>query len=264
MALNVLPPIQRIVASSLDSAGAAQYDYAARGLQVSLQLLVGGLVLASLPDWTVIRRRSRVLRVGVTRATAFATLLLLVAASVLLVAIEPIVKAVLERGAFTPADTETVSLLVRLLLPGFVAEGITLVLTQALLATRFTRLFIGIGFIRFAIQAVLTLTLGLVLGAIGVALAYSTTLALTVVLTTVAAARVGILRGGASVLARGILAGGASAVAAALLLAVGAEWVWLSAVIVVTVGAAGAYALRLIEIIPAGMARWLSPSGDRA
>jgi putative peptidoglycan lipid II flippase len=259
VALNALPPMQRILATSVENAGAAQFDYAARGLHVVLQLLVGGLVISSLPDWTTMRRRARHLRLDVTRATSFAALLLVVAGSVLLVAVTPVVALVLERGAFEVADTDAVALLVRLLLPGFVAEGLTLVMTQALLATKFTRIFWSIGFIRFAIQATLTVVLGVAMGAVGVAIAYTVSVVATASMTAIAAARVGMFRGGSALLWRTAAVASGVVVAAGGLLLIGEEWAWLSAAVIVVVALAGVALMDLGELIPQGIIKRLRP-----
>jgi peptidoglycan biosynthesis protein MviN/MurJ (putative lipid II flippase) len=254
-ALNALPPLQRLVASSVDASGAAQFDYAARGLQVVTQLLIGGLVISSLPDWTTMRHDAPGLRRQVTRASSSAFLLLIVAASVALVAIEPMVGILLERGAFGPDDTVAVSLLVVILLPGFVAEGLTLVLTQALLATKQTRQFLWINASRFLAHGIMTLLLGTAYGAIGVAAAYSISLVMTAAWTGIVVIRAGLAQWNSSLIAR-VATVAASAIAAALLLSLlGRDWAWVSGAAVLAVAGSGAYLLRLSELVPPGLQR---------
>jgi putative peptidoglycan lipid II flippase len=248
--LSIVAPLQRIVATSIAAEGAAQFDYASRGLMVVLQLVIGGLIISTLPEWSSIRRRARILRQEITRATALTALLLATAGALLFVAVIPVVTLFLQRGAFTADDTAAVSLLVRLMIPGLVAEGLFLVVSQALLAAKFTRAFLLAGFGRVAITVILTISLGLPFGSVGVAVAYAAGLLLSVTLAAVPAVQAGMFRGGGSLLRRTAVVSVSILTLGALLSLAGDEWAWLSAAAIVA-AALGAIAVgRLIEVMP--------------
>jgi putative peptidoglycan lipid II flippase len=264
IALNLLIPLQRMVASAFEAAGAAQLDYAARGLQVVLQMLVGGLAMASLADWSRPGQGRRV-RVGVSRATALAALLLVVSGSVIVVSAQPLVATLLERGAFDAADTRTVSTLLIILVPGFVAEGLAVVLSQGLLAIRFTRLFLRVNAIRFALHLVLIVVLGQAWGVVGVAAAYVIALVATLVMTIVGAAQIGLFRGNASLLARTAAAATLIGTTAVTLAPLGESLAILSTIGVLAVATIAFVMFRLGELLPAGWIRGMGrPAGERA
>lgn len=173
--LNTIAPVERVVASSASAASAAQYNYAIRSLAIVLQLLVGGFMLASLGDWSSLVRNDEhgQLRRSLARTSVFSLLLLVLAASIALVAGQQIVALVYQRGAFTAADTNAVTTLLLIALPGFCAEGLVLVFSQALVAARRNGAAIGIGLVNVAVRLGLIFTLGLAWGAKGVAGAYS-------------------------------------------------------------------------------------------
>ena len=60
--LGLLPALQRVIAATIDPSGAAQFDYAARGIQVAQQLLIGGLLIAVLPEWSAKHSQSSDIR----------------------------------------------------------------------------------------------------------------------------------------------------------------------------------------------------------
>jgi putative peptidoglycan lipid II flippase len=173
IALSLVPPIQRLAAGAVDVAGTARFDYAARSLQAAQQLLIGGLLVALLPDWSRIADDPARFKARVSTTVTSVALLLSTAGVVALVAAPQLVALVFERGAFTQADTASVASLIRLMSLGFVAEGITLVLVQAAFARQRAGLAIRVGFMRVGVQLALTLAFGLVAGAEGVAVAYS-------------------------------------------------------------------------------------------
>ena len=176
IAISLLAPIQRVAAGSLEVAGTARFDYAARSLQAVQQLLIGGLLVAVLPDWSRIAGDPAHFKARVSMTVTGAALLLSTAGIVALVAAPQLVALVFERGAFTQDDSAAVASLIRLMSPGFVAEGITLVLVQAAFANHRSELAIRVGFIRVGLQLLLTLSLGLIAGAAGVAMAYTITM----------------------------------------------------------------------------------------
>lgn len=173
--LSLIPPIERVVASTQDTAGGAEYFYASRSLAVVQQLLIGGAALASLGDWSAMLRTfdRSVLARSVASRLAAAGVLLAVASAIAVVAAPEIVALVYERGQFTASDTDSVSLILLIALPGFVAEGLSLIVGQALLAARETRVAIGIGYGNFALRLTAVIVFGAVWGAVGVAAGYS-------------------------------------------------------------------------------------------
>ena len=191
VALTMVAPLERIVASIHGPAGAADYNYAIRSLAIAEQLLVGGLVLASLGDW------SRLWRMGdesafnhaVWRAAGLAMMVLVLAGSMGAVASHWLVALVYEHGRFTSADTALVARLLVLAIPGFCAEGISLVLAQALLASRRNRTAVAIGFCNFGVRVVALFVFGVPYGARGVAVAYSVGTILVLVPLVVAVLR---------------------------------------------------------------------------
>ena len=190
--LGLLPILQRLVAGAGDPAGAVRFDYAIRGTTVAQQLLIGGLVVAALPDWSARRRAGRTIGRDAATTGLIACLLLVAAASVAFVAAPVLTAAAFQRGAFHSADTDAVATAVRWLLVGFVAEGIGLVLVQAIVAAGRNDLALVIGFGRLAIQVIATVVLGISFGAVGVSAAYSVAFALAGVAIVVLARRHGL------------------------------------------------------------------------
>jgi peptidoglycan biosynthesis protein MviN/MurJ (putative lipid II flippase) len=181
VALSFVPPIQRVFAGSIDAVGVARLDYAARSLVAAQQLLIGGLLIAILPDWSRQSRETTRFRSNVGATITVASIGVATAGAIALVAAPELTKLVFERGAFGEADTQGVALLVRLMAIGFVAESISLVLVQALYAAHRASFAIGLGLGRVALQMGLTAALGLTLGATGVAVAYTVTMILLAV-----------------------------------------------------------------------------------
>jgi putative peptidoglycan lipid II flippase len=173
--LSAIVPIERVLASSEDSAGGAQYFFASRSLMVGQQLIVGGALLTILSTWSILYSRGQVerLRRSVWATTAVGTVLLVAASCLAIVAGEQIVALVYQHGNFTARDTEVVTDLLLLSLPGFCAEGIGLILSQGMLAARHNRATITIGVGNFALRLSLIFALGYEFGAYGVAAAYS-------------------------------------------------------------------------------------------
>jgi peptidoglycan biosynthesis protein MviN/MurJ (putative lipid II flippase) len=243
---SMVPVLQRILAAIDDPSGAARFDYAARATQVAQQLLIGGLLLAILPDWAAVHRRSTRIGRRVLSATVVGAFVLTTGATIGLVAAPSLIQLAFQRGAFTAVDTAAVALVARVLLPGFVAEGLALILVQAMLATARNDLALGLGFFRVAVQALLTLLLGIAIGAVGVAVAYSVSSVLSLSYALFICARLGFLRGGAQLMLR-------SGVACALTVAAGAAATiagpivppWLGATAVLSVAALTGFFLGL-------------------
>jgi len=173
--LAFVPPFERIMASAHSAGGAAAFNYALRSLAVAQQLLVGGWVLASLGDWSTLVRSKDVVafRASLRRTLSGATILLVLAASLAIVLGDHLVAAVYQRGAFSAADTRLVTRLLMFALPGFCAEGIGLILSQALLAHRRNGTAIAIGGVSFLLRGAAAYLCGVRWGAAGVAAGYS-------------------------------------------------------------------------------------------
>jgi peptidoglycan biosynthesis protein MviN/MurJ (putative lipid II flippase) len=190
--LTTFLPLERVMAAETGPSAAAQYNYALRSLAIVLQLLVGGVVLASLGDWSARRHElGERLRAAIVRTASAAALVLTAAAAVAAIAAASLVGIVYEHGAFSARDTEAVSELLVIALPGFVAEGVTLVLSQVLLAYHRNKHAIAIGFLNFGVRAPLIVILGFEWGARGVAAAYSTSMVVIVVVQLAVLARIG-------------------------------------------------------------------------
>ena len=217
--LGLLPVLQRLVAGAGDAAGAVQFDYALRGTTVAQQLLIGGLIVAALPDWSGRLQAGRAIGRDVATTGLIAGLLLVAAAAIGFVAAPVITAAAFERGAFRPADTDAVATLVRWLLLGFVAEGIGLVLIQAIVAAGRNDLALSIGFGRLGIQSAATLLLGIAFGAVGVAAAYSIGLSIASVGILVLARRNGLFAPPRTLALRVLAGSGTVAAAGAVLYA---------------------------------------------
>jgi putative peptidoglycan lipid II flippase len=184
--LSLLPAFERVMASWQSPEGAAHYNYAIRSLAVVQQLLIGGWVMSSLGDWSNFarRREKRAFERSLVSTATTAGVLLTLAASIGLVAARYLVQVVYEHGAFTSSDTTSVASLVLLALPGFLAEGIGLILSQGLLAYQRNEIAIAIGLGYFFLRGGLVFAFGVQWGAIGVVAAYSVS---TVVITCIEA-----------------------------------------------------------------------------
>lgn len=220
--LAFLAPLERIMASAQDVAGAADFNYASRSLIVAQQLLIGGWILSALGDWSAMAAASAVtaLRASLRRALATAGMVLAAAAAVGLVFAMPVVELIYERGAFNHQDSRTVAQLLVLASPGFVADGVGAVFSQALIASRRNSLAIAIGCTTFVLRGAAALIGGSVWGAPGVAAAYSIAAWLLLVTQAGAVVRASVVRPhDLLALGRGLSVGG-GAVAAAFALSV--------------------------------------------
>jgi peptidoglycan biosynthesis protein MviN/MurJ (putative lipid II flippase) len=130
--------------------------------------------------------QSAALREAVARTAFGVVLAFCLAASIVLVSAHELVALLFQRGRFTAHDTQAVATLILILLPGFIAQGVGLVFTSSLSATKRNRAAISVGFVNFGVRTALIMALGLLAGATGVAVAYSAancvvTLALAVI-----------------------------------------------------------------------------------
>ncbi len=168
-------PFEIFVAARGSGSGGAYFNYAYRALAVAQLLIVGGLTLGALPEWsTYARARARqALEHSIVRTGAVAMLALSLAAAVGLVTSTSLVRLAFQHGSFAAHDTHVVSVIMRAALIGFVAEGMILVLSPALIADRRNRAAIAFGVARTACVVVLVASVGLAAGPVGVAVGYS-------------------------------------------------------------------------------------------
>jgi putative peptidoglycan lipid II flippase len=166
--LSLLPPIERVLAALDAPSAAAQYDYSMRSLLAVQQLLVGGLVMSSLADWSEGLRNGRFGYLLSSRLV-FSALLLALAASFAAGMAPVLVRFVFQHGEFSSEDTDVVARLLRIGLPGFFTGALGLVLSQALLAARRNRTAITIGVLRFLLSLGFVTVFGLLWGVDGVA-----------------------------------------------------------------------------------------------
>ena len=207
--LTALPLLQRVLGGALDPSGIAQLDYATRSTQAAQQLLIGGLLLTVLPDWAHKTQSLRALHRHVASTVSFVGLALFVCGAVGLVAAPELTAIAFQRGAFSAEDTEAVAAVVRAMSPGFVAEGLALILVQALLATNRSALVAWVGLARFAVLGALSVILGVALGALGIGIAYSASMLLVLIVTVIMALRTVIDPRDVGLLLRAGLAGAA-------------------------------------------------------
>jgi putative peptidoglycan lipid II flippase len=190
--LSVLPSVETFAASISSAGSAAEFNYAVRSLAIVQQLIVGGVVIASLGDWSSLanagRRRELGQRFLVTLGLAFAVLVL--AACVAAVCGRSLVALVYERGAFSAQDTSAVTRILFFALCGFCAESLSLVIGQAILALRQNAVAVTFGLTRFVLRLSLVLVFAYWWGAVGVAAAYSVASVAVVGLQLVYVARV--------------------------------------------------------------------------
>ncbi|MBV9803785.1 MAG: hypothetical protein JO130_11360 [Solirubrobacterales bacterium] len=194
-AAQLIAPFELFVAAHWSTSGGADFNYAYRGIVVAQSLIVGGVVFAALPDWSNhVRAQARAtLERSIARTLSMAALALSLAAAVGLVAANTLVSAAFQRGSFTAHDTRAVSEIVVAGLLGFVAEGVMLVLSQALLADRRNRVAVIIALARSFGLIILVAGLGLTLGPVGVALGYSIANVVALAVQLVYACREGML-----------------------------------------------------------------------
>ena len=172
---QVIVPFEVLIAAHASASGGAHFNYAYRGLTVAQLLIVGGLAFAALPHWSgFARAKDRAeLERSIVRAISLAALALSLAAAIALVASQTLVRLAFQHGGFTAHDTEVVSRIVDVALFGFVAEGVMLVLSPALVADRRNHAAITLGIARTGVVLVLVAILGLTDGPVGVAIGYS-------------------------------------------------------------------------------------------
>jgi putative peptidoglycan lipid II flippase len=175
VAAQLVLPFEVLIAAHASATGGADFNYAYRAIAVAQALIVGGIMSAALPDWSgYVRADARAtLERSIARTVSMAALALSAAAAVGLVASQTLVRLAFQRGTFTAHDTRAVGAIIVASLVGFVAEGVMVVLSQAVLADRRIRAGIAIGMARAAALILLVSIFGLTYGPVGVAVGYS-------------------------------------------------------------------------------------------
>jgi putative peptidoglycan lipid II flippase len=244
--IQLIVPFELFIAAHSSASGGANFNYAYRSIAVAQALIVGGVMSAALPDWSSYARRNAraMLERSIAQTLSVAALALCLAAAIGLVASNTLVRIAFQRGAFTAHDTRIVSEIIVAALVGFVAEGVMLVLSPALLAQRRSRLAIGLAVGRTAAVIALVSILGLTMGPVGVALGYSGASLIVVVAQLLLICREGMLTRRQSRLARSTaLIALCTGAAAAATLPLHAPSL-LRAIVVITVFASLIVALR--------------------
>lgn len=172
---QLMVPFMVWTAAAASATGGADFNYAYRAIAVAEALLVGGIIYSALPDWSDYFRTDAHARLehSVAQTVSIAALVLSVAAGVGLVASQTLVRVAFQRGSFTAHDTKAVSAIIVAGLAGFVAEGVMLVLSQAILAERRIRAGIAFGIGRAVGLMICVAIIGLARGPVGVAAGYS-------------------------------------------------------------------------------------------
>jgi putative peptidoglycan lipid II flippase len=207
VAAQLVLPFEVLIAAHASATGGADFNYAYRAIAVAQALIVGGVMSAALPDWSdYVRADARAtLERSVARTVSMAALALSAAAAVGLVASQTLVRVSFQRGTFTAHDTHSVSAIIVASLVGFVAEGVMLVLSQAVLADRRIRAGIAIGMARAAALISLVSIFGLTYGPVGVAIGYSLANVIALAGELIYVCREGIVTGRQAPLARSTL-----------------------------------------------------------
>lgn len=164
--------ISTIIATLQDRVVSWLY-YADRIFQLPLGVIGVAVGVVLLPDLShKLRARDHdAAMASENRALEFALLLTLPAATALFIAAEPIMRVLFQRGAFTAADTEATGAMLSALALGLPAYVLIKVLHPSFFAREDTKTPMIFAGVSMAANAVLSLTLFLAIGAIGIALA---------------------------------------------------------------------------------------------
>lgn len=243
---QIVGPFEILIAAHSSRSGGAYFNYAYRAITVAQALIVGGIVAASLPDWSnYVRAQARHrLERSVARTISMTALVLSLAGAIGLVASTTLVHVAFQRGSFSPHDTRVVSEIVNVALLGFVAEGVMLVLGQALAADKRLRVMIVFGQGRAGFLIALVAILGLWDGPVGVAAGYSVANVIALALQLLYVRRDGLLpRQESSLALSTVVVIACTGAASAALLAIDVPWL-LGAGLVVAVFAGAIVSTR--------------------
>ncbi|MDE3102005.1 MAG: hypothetical protein KGJ98_07175 [Chloroflexota bacterium] len=166
---------ERYLASLLPARELSRLIYAS---QISLAL---GILLSAGPAAVMLPRFSEVAtagdraRLGREVGRGLRSMWLVVAPAAVLVAVlaEPSVTLVLQRGAFTSADSHDVAILLRMYVVALVPGVLAVVTARALYALRATRMVAAVGIVEGVAYLVYTAWLSARLGAVGIAAGFA-------------------------------------------------------------------------------------------
>ncbi len=164
--------ISTIIATLQDRVVSWLY-YADRIVQLPLGVIGVAIGIVLLPDLSHKLRSGDHAAVlsSENRALEFALLLTMPAAAALLVAAEPIMRVLFERGAFTAADTDATSAMLSALALGLPAYVLIKVLHPSFFAREDTKTPMIFAAISMASNVVLSFALFMIIGAVGIAIA---------------------------------------------------------------------------------------------
>jgi putative peptidoglycan lipid II flippase len=167
--------VERYLASELPTGELSQVTYASRIVLTLAVLLSAGPMAVIFPRMARDTAAGGAALLRTTVSEGLESLWYVVAPIVaLLIALaEPGVRLVFEHGAFTHADSEAVSSLVRLYSPSLVAGALGAITGRALYALRATRVLAAVGTVEGAAYVVYTVVLAHSLGASGIAIGFS-------------------------------------------------------------------------------------------
>lgn len=171
--LAMSPFLERIVAASLAVGVLSHLEYASRLLVLPALLIEGGFAPILLARWSGrVSDRGRLTSDDVTRPLGL-MLCLIAALSIVVWALAPLgVRALLQRSAFSAADTAVVAMLLRLLALGFGFSMFALLVERAFLAERRNRLLGTLAIVRVSVRLLVLVTFVRSMGIVAFPLAF--------------------------------------------------------------------------------------------
>ena len=173
--LSAIGPLELWIASNDSADASAHYAYAVRGLLVLQQLLLGGVVLSLLGNWSQGARSKPKdeMQRGVVKALSMSILLVAAVCVGGLLVGHTVIQLAFQRGAFLPSDTRAVYLIVLVALTGFALDAVSSIGSQALAANHRNDLSVITGIVRAILRCALIIALAAPFGVLGVAAAWS-------------------------------------------------------------------------------------------
>lgn len=177
--LSSLGPLELLLASAIAGPQAsAEYAYAARSLAVAQQLIIGGLSLAALGDWSRAQRgaaHAEQLSAPLNRSLGLIAVVVAGAVATAVLLGSQLIALIYQRGEFSAADTAAVYRLLLLAVGGFALDSVSNIVSQALVAMHRNDIAVRNGGLRWILRVVLMAVFGLSAGVDGIALAWTVT-----------------------------------------------------------------------------------------
>jgi putative peptidoglycan lipid II flippase len=185
--LAVTTPLEIRLSALHSAAGGSDYTYAMRALSVAQSLIVGGLIMSALGDWSRIRSEQGAAKMEplLLRALTTVASTLIYSLSVVLLVGSSLVALLYQRGAFTASDTAAVYGFLAVASFGWAFESLSLLLTQALFSAHRNDLALRTGVSRTVVRVVLVTSGALTLGLRGVAWGYTCAALYGIIVNTV-------------------------------------------------------------------------------